>query len=266
VDTTVPNAARMYDYYLGGSHNFAADRDAADHVLEIMPEIQAITRANRAFLHRVVRFMVAAGIRQFLDIGSGIPTVGNVHEVAQRLAPGSRVVYVDREPVAVEQARQMLTGNADTTVIQADLRDPPAILDHGPTRALLDFSQPLGLLLVGVLLFVAPPDLHDVLDAYKSRLAPGSLMAVSHLADEQAPPPMRERLARVLAAYREFGEHVFVRGRDEITAMFTGMEIVEPGVVPLQLWRPDSPECAEAGAVDPTRFLGLGAVATKPQP
>src|SRR5215468_4276674 len=151
VDLSMPSVARAYDYALGGAHNFAVDREFLRAFEAVVPQTRAAARANRAFLHRAVRFMVGEGIRQFLDVGSGIPTVGNVHEVAQGLDPDAKVVYVDIEPVAVAHSRQILAGNGRATAIQEDLRHPKAILDHPDTRALLDFSQPMGLILAAIL-------------------------------------------------------------------------------------------------------------------
>ena len=258
LDLEVPSAARIYDYTLGGSHNFKVDRDFADQVFQYVPWVPNINRLNRSFLHRVVRFYLDQGIRQFLDLGSGIPTVGNVHDVAQQEVPDARVVYVDYEPVAFHQASAMLDDNPYATVIQADIRDPRAILEHPQTRHLLDFTQPLGLLMVGVLLFIAPED-HpgELVATYRQPLAPGSLLAVSHLCDEHAPPELREQVAAAVAFYQQANEQLHVRTRAEITAWLDGMELLEPGVVFLPDWRPES----DSEIDDVARPLGYGAVA-----
>ncbi|MEO7195741.1 MAG: SAM-dependent methyltransferase, partial [Pseudonocardiaceae bacterium] len=154
IDTTVPNPARMYDYWLDGGHNFPADRDLANKVQQVVPGARDGARVNRAFLRRAVVFMVESGIRQFLDIGSGIPTVGNVHEIAQRADPACRVVYVDKEPVAVAHSELLLAGNDRVAVLQADLRDVEGILGHPRTTSVLDFDQPIGLLMLWLLHFV----------------------------------------------------------------------------------------------------------------
>ena len=154
LDLDRPNAARMYDYYLGGSHNFAVDRELAGKVLEAWPDMPRAAQANRAFLRRAVRFLLDQGVRQFLDIGSGIPTVGNVHEVAQAAAPDARVVYVDTDPVAVAHSRAILAGDAQTAVVQADGRDPAGLLAHPGVTGLLDLRRPVGLLMVALLHFV----------------------------------------------------------------------------------------------------------------
>jgi hypothetical protein len=261
LDLNVPSAARAYDYFLGGAHNFEADRAFAEQVRAIAPGVPDVTRLNRSFLRRVVRYYLDQGIDQFLDLGSGIPTVGNVHEIAQERVPGARVVYVDYEPVAFKYARTLLADNPSATIIQADIRDAEAVLDHPDTRTLIDFSRPVGLLMVGVLLFIGPDD-HpaDLVAAYRRRLAPGSFLAISHIADEHADPDLRAQVARLVAAYAQADEHVYVRDRAEITSWFDGMELVEPGVTFLPDWRPESDD--EAGNV--ARPLGYGGVARQP--
>lgn len=263
LDLETPSAARAYDYFLGGSHNFRADRDFAEQVRSLVPWVPNVARLNRSFLWRVVGCMLDAGIRQFLDLGSGIPTVGNVHEIAQQRVPDARVVYVDYEPVAFQHARALLADNPYAEIIQTDIRAPKAVLDHDQTRRLLDFDQPLGLLMVGVLLFVGPADRPaELVAAYRERLAPGSQLAISHLADEHAPPEQREQVATLVAAYQQAGEQVFARTREEIGSWFDGMELLKPGVTFLPDWRPDS----STEAHDPARLLGYGAVARQPAP
>jgi SAM-dependent methyltransferase len=261
LELDVPSAARIYDYSLGGSHNFKVDRDFAEQVFGYVPWVPNINRLNRSFMWRVVRFYLDQGIRQFLDLGSGIPTVGNVHEVAQQRVPEARVVYVDYEPLAYQHASGLLADNPNATIIQADIRDPATILDHPDTRELLDFSEPLGLLMVGVLLFIGPAD-HpaDLVATYRQRLAPGSLLAISHLCDEHAPPEQREQVAAAVAAYQDANEQLHVRTSEEITSWFDGMQIVEPGVVFLPDWRPESPTETD----DVARPLGYGGVARQP--
>jgi S-adenosyl methyltransferase len=259
LDLNVPSAARAYDYFLGGAHNFEADRAFADQVLTIAPSVPSVTRLNRSFLSRAVKFQLDEGIGQFLDLGSGIPTVGNVHEIA----PDARVVYVDYEPVAYSHAHAILASNPNATIIQADIRDPAAILEHPQTRELLDFSQPLGLLMVGVLLFIGPGD-HpaDLIAGYRERLAPGSFLSISHIADEYADDELKAEVSRLVAAYAQADEHVFIRTRDEITSWFDGMELVAPGVTFLPDWRPTSQRELE----DVARPLGYGGVARQPGP
>lgn len=261
LDLTAPSAARAYDYFLGGEHNFAGDREFAEQVRQLVSWVPNVARLNRSFLNRVVRFYLDQGIRQFLDLGSGIPTVGNVHEIAQRRVPDARVVYVDYEPIAYAHASQMLAGNPNATIIQRDIRDYESILDHPETRELIDFSQPLGLLMVGVLLFISDQDRPgELVRRYRQRLAPGSYLAISHIADEEASPRLRAEVARLVAAYARADEHLYVRTKAEITSWFDGMELVPPGVTFLPDWRPDGPEEAD----DPARPLGYGGVAYQP--
>jgi SAM-dependent methyltransferase len=253
IDTTKANIARVYDYWLGGSHNFRADQDAARSLATLNPNTRAIMRANRAFLGRAVRFLAAeAGIRQFLDIGSGIPTEQNVHEVAADAAPGSRVVYVDNDEVAVAHSRLMLQDNPDATVIEADLREPDKILGDPETQLLLDFSRPVAVLLVAVLHFI--PDAEDparILGTLREALVPGSYLVICHSCRDADP----ELAAVGQAAYRkQVAGQLTVRGREEIARFFDGFTLVEPGLVWLPEWRPDSPEDVPE---NPSEFWGL---------
>jgi O-methyltransferase involved in polyketide biosynthesis len=260
VDTTVPSAARAYDYFLGGASNFAADRAFAEQVKQIAPNAPAVTMLNRTFLRRVVRFYLDQGIRQFLDLGSGIPTVGNTHQIAEDAGVRARVVYVDNEPVAYYHADHMLADNENAAIVQADMRDVTEVLNHPDTRGLLDFTQPLGLLVVGVLLYLPDPEPAELIRAYSAHLAPGSLVAVSTLTDEHADPELRAELDRLRGAYAEAGEPVYPRDHAEILAWFNGLHVVEPGLVTLPEWHTDDPaELAEVA-----RPLGYGAVARVP--
>ncbi|GAA4205931.1 SAM-dependent methyltransferase [Actinocatenispora rupis] len=254
----LPNAARAYDYFLGGSSNFAADRAFAEQVLTIAPSVPAVTRLNRSFLRRVVRYYLDQGITQFLDLGSGIPTAGNVHEIAEKRVPDARVVYVDYEPVAYAHARAMLDDNPHATIVHADLRDAAAVLDHPDTQAMLDFDRPIGLLMVGVLLFIADEDHpRELIARYVERLAPGSLVAVSHIASDRADETLRAEVDRLVGAYEQANEHVYVRSYDEMLPWFDGMTLVDPGFVLLPDWHPDNDD--ERGV--PARTLGYGGVA-----
>jgi hypothetical protein len=256
-DDSVPNAARVYDFYLGGDHNFTADRAFAEQIFHIAPTVPAITRQNRSFLTRVVQFYLDQGITQFLDIGSGVPTAGNVHEIAQRHVPDAKIVYVDYEPVAYNSALTLLADNQNATILHADLRDPAEILNHPDTLDLLDFSQPLGLLMVGVLLFI--PDADDpagLVASYRDKCAPGSLLAISHITDEHAPPELTAEMSRFVGLYDSANEHIYPRDHAELTSWFAGTELVEPGVTRLCDWRPvDGTE-----ADDPAAPLGYGGV------
>ncbi|HEX6500301.1 MAG TPA: SAM-dependent methyltransferase [Micromonosporaceae bacterium] len=233
-------AARMYDYFLGGIHNFPADREAARKVVDQFPDIPVGARANRAFLRRAVRFLTDAGIRQFLDLGSGIPTQGNVHEIAQRQAPDARIVYVDIDPVAVAESLDILAGNGGATAIRADLRDPASVLNHPQVLKLLDLSQPTALLMGAVLHFV-PDDAqaHDVVTAFGTALAPGGYFVASHIALEST-TDRDESVRTARDVYRrQTTTEVRPRSRDEFEAFFDAFDLVEPGVVWLPQWRPD---------------------------
>jgi SAM-dependent methyltransferase len=243
IDIERPSVARMYDYYLGGSHNFAVDRATAQRMIAAVPEAPLMAQANRAFLRRAVRFLVDAGIRQFLDIGSGIPTVGNVHEIAQQAAPDARVVYVDIDPVAVAHSRELLAGNELATVIQEDVRRPREILHHPEVAKLLDLEEPLGLMIVAVLHFV--PDDDDpagVIRTLRDALAPGSYLTLSQASHDGRADDERRDAHEV---YRRTDNPLFPRGRAEVTGFFDGFELVDPGVVWVPQWRPDSPDDAE---------------------
>lgn len=259
IDLNVPSVSRIYDYFLGGSHNFEVDREAARRALEIMPGIPKIGQANRAVMRRAVRFAAERGITQFLDIGSGIPTFGNVHEVAQAATSGARVVYVDNDPVAVAHSRAVLDGLKDTTIAAADLRDPQSILDSPETRRLLDFDQPVALLLVAVLHFLTDDD--DpcaVIATLRDALAPGSVLVVTHATLEGGSLSSGQR--GVQAVYQRTTTPLLMRTRAQLEPFFAGFELVEPGIVPLPFWRPDTPPSEDD---DPAMLHGLAGVGLK---
>jgi hypothetical protein len=240
IDTTKANIARVYDYWLGGVHNFQADRDVARTAIALDPNIRAMMRANRAFLGRAVRFLAGqAGIRQFLDIGSGIPTKDNVHEVVQGTAPGSRVVYVDNDDVAVAHSRLMLQDNPGAAIIEADLREPDKILADPGTQLLLDFGQPVAVVLSAVLHFI-PDDAQaaDIVATLRGALTPGSYLVICHAYRDEQPDLVSsfENVynSRVTAQLR-------ARTRDEITRLCDGFTFLDPGLVRIPQWRPDSP-------------------------
>ena len=258
IDTTVPSTARMYDYWLGGHDNFAADRAAALKVSEAAPEAQLMAVENRRFLRRAVRYLAAdAGIAQFLDIGTGLPTQGNVHQVAQDINPAARVVYVDNDPMVLAHSRALKTGG-NTVVIEADLRDPQAILDHPGTRKLIDFSQPLAVLLVAVLHFISDDDDPPaVVAAIRDALQPGSYLVLSHVTGDIR----RDSAANAAVHYKKVTSGATLRGRDEILRFFAGLELIDPGLVQVPYWRPGGPEPADASKV-----WILGGVGRKPGP
>ncbi|MGH3679798.1 MAG: SAM-dependent methyltransferase [Natronosporangium sp.] len=237
IDLERPSVARMYDYFLGGSHNFAVDREAAHQILAIMPDVPLRAQANRAFLRRAVRYLLGAGVRQFLDIGSGIPTVGNVHEVAQQAAPDSRVVYVDVDPVAVAHSQELLAGDDRSAVIQEDLRRPDRILTHPVVRELLDLREPVAVLLVAVLHFVPDADApHAAVAAIRDALAPGSYLALSHA---NVTAIDAGDLAAGQRVYDRSDGSFFSRPTGEVARFFDGFTLVEPGLVWVPRWRPD---------------------------
>jgi len=240
VDTGEANIARVYDWWLGGNHNFRADQDAARAMIAIEPNARGIARANRAFLGRAVRFLAAeAGIDQFLDIGSGIPTNNNVHQVAQDAAPGARVVYADADNIAVAHSRLILEDNPDATVIQADLREPAKILSDPETQLLLDFTRPVAVLLVAVLHFLPDSDNpHQIVATLRDALAPGSYLVVSHACRDTMPAA-----AAVEAVYRSrVASKGRARTRAEISGFFDGFTLIDPGLTWMTEWRPDRPE------------------------
>lgn len=234
-----PSAARIYDYLLGGHHNFAVDRQAGDYLSEINPDAPLVMWANRAFLRRAVNFLLAQGIDQFLDIGSGIPTVGNVHEIAQRTAPAARIVYVDNDPIAVRQSLAILGDQATVTALRADARQPEAILAHPTVQGLLDFRRPVALLLVALLHFVPDDDAANrIVRILCAALAPGSFLVLSHGTYEGVPDEIVERGERL---YAGTANPFKVRTRAHISAFFEGLDLVPPGLVYTPLWRPEGP-------------------------
>ncbi|MFE7649433.1 SAM-dependent methyltransferase [Streptomyces phaeoluteigriseus] len=256
IDISVPSVSRIYDYYLGGSHNFEVDREAARRAMEFMPGLPKIMQANRAFTRRAVRYAAAAGITQFLDIGSGIPTFGNVHEVAQTARPGARVVYVDHDPVAVAHSQVVLEGNADAAVVAADLLKPRDILASPQVEQLLDLERPVALLLVAILHFVEDTDdPYAAVAELTAALAPGSLLVLTHASYEGIPlPPGRAEGA--VDVYRDIRNPLVMRSRDEIARFFEGYDMVEPGLVPMPHWRPETAPEDE----DPYAFSGFAGV------
>ena len=248
-------AARIYDYYIGGTHNFPADRAAADGVIKQVPLIRPAARANRAFLGRAVRFAAESGIRQFLDIGSGIPTEGNVHEVAQSVEPTARVVYVDIDPVAVSEGLDILDANAYATSIRGNVLDTPAILSHSSVLELLDFSQPVAVILCALLHFVTDDEAaHAAVGSLRSASAPGSYLILSHGTVPDADVAVEER--EKFAADDKMMQGVYatktttpvrMRQRVGVEVFFDGYDLVEPGLAWVGDWRPDGNQPDEFG-------------------
>lgn len=235
-----PNVARMYDYYLGGHHNFAVDRRAAEAAMAIYPDLPLVMQANRAFLRRVVRYLVGRGVTQFLDIGSGIPTAGNVHEVAQQATPAARVAYVDVDPVAVAHAQALLSHDASTIIVRGDVRQPAPILAHPEIGALLDWARPVAVLLLMLLHFV-PDDAeaYGAVRMLREHLPPGSYLVVSHAATDDVPAAVRDQM---IGLYTRTSSPIVSRSREQIARFFEGTELVEPGLVYLPRWRPEGSE------------------------
>lgn len=240
VDPTKPNIARVYDYWLGGRHNLVVDRELGNAMATLDPWIPTACKANRAFLGRAVGFLASQGIRQFLDIGSGIPTAGNVHEVVQATAPDARIVYVDRDPVAVAMGRKLLVGNDRAAVVQADIRDPQAILEHAAVAELIDFDEPVAIMLVAILHFVLDADEpSQIVKLLRDAAAPGSYLVLSHVTsqDNEAMAAAAERIYNSRAADGQ------ARSREQIAGFFGDgdWELAAPGLVYAPQWRPRVP-------------------------
>jgi hypothetical protein len=256
VDLEKPNAARVYDYLLGGACNFEHDRQFAEQLLVTIPEARRLARMNRAFLRRAVRFCVANGIRQFLDIGSGIPTVGNVHEIAQLEVPEARVVYVDHEPVAVAHSELILAGNDRAGAAQANLLDVDGVLGAEPVRRLLDLDQPIAVLMAAVLHFI--PDSANpgaAVARYVDAMASGSYLVLTHAAKVDL-----QRSQDGWKMYNSTSTPGGPRTREQVAALMTGTEVVDPGIVWLPEWHPEEPDDLEG----PARSFGYAAVGRKP--
>jgi len=263
IDVAKPSIARVYDFMLGGKDNFASDRAVAEMALKIAPDAPEAARANREFLRRVVRYLVEeAGIRQFLDIGSGLPTEGNVHEIAQASAPGARVVYVDNDPIVLTHGRALLAEDDSTIIVRADLRNPRDLLGHPVIGEFIDFGEPVGLLLFAILHHLGDDEDPGGLAAQLIEALPaGSHVVISHFHNPGAERP--EVAAQAAAAEKIFNETLGTgrwRTSAEIRAFFGDLEFVEPGLVPMPEWRPDLGDRARPGI---TYYTFVGAVARK---
>ncbi|GAA0517081.1 SAM-dependent methyltransferase [Saccharopolyspora thermophila] len=259
VNTDEVSIARVYDYFLGGKDNFAVDRAACAAMMEVVPETPLLAQANRCFLRQAVRFLIGeAGIRQIVDIGSGLPTAGNVHEIAQEIDPATHVVYVDNDPIVLAHARALLATDARTTVINADLREPDAIFGHPETARLIDFSQPFAVLLGGVLMHLEDEeDPEGVAADIRGRLPSGGYLLVSNTCDTGE--PRARELTRVFAE-SGMGTRCF-RTWEEQIRYFDGLELVEPGLVPHNRWRP-GPDFPAPD--NPAHAMHIGGVGRKP--
>jgi S-adenosyl methyltransferase len=253
-DTSVAHPARMYDYFLGGKDNFPADRAAADQLLAAAPQTRVGARENRAFLQRAIRFLAGeAGIRQFLDIGTGLPTQGNVHEIAQQVTPDARVVYVDNDPIVHVHANALLAGD-NTAAILADLREPDTILGSPKVRRLLDFDEPMAVLLGAVLHFIRDEeDPAGIVTRLLDAIVPDSYLVLSHGTGDLD----LERSAKATRVYERAAAPLVLRSLADIAKFFNGLELVDPGLVQLSLWRPD-------GELPSARGL-FGGVGRKPR-
>jgi SAM-dependent methyltransferase len=238
LDVTVPNVARMYDYYLGGKDNFEADRVAAEKVLALVPGLRRSAVENRRFLRRVVRYLAGeAGIDQFLDIGVGLPTQGAVHEVAHEVNPAARIVYADYDPVVIAHGQALLAVKDKSVMVQADLRQAAGILAMPEVTAHLDLTRPVAITLFAILHFIADDmDPAGIIASLRDAVAPGSYLAFSHIGSDFFPD--KQALAKAVEVYEKASERVWPRGRDEILGFFDGFDLLEPGLVPKHDWRP----------------------------
>lgn len=261
VDTTVPSPARLYDYYLGGSTNFEVDRVAGERLRAGLPDLYDAAWANRGFHQRAARWMASEhGISQFIDIGSGLPTRGNTHEAVRQIIPSARVVYVDIDPMVRLMSERMLDGVERTAMVTADVRDPDAVLSHPDLRALIDFSQPAGLLMTAVLHFVADgSDPWGLVKRYADALAPGSYLALSHATADKLPP---RSVQAIYDTYKNASEHIYLRTREEVTRLFDGLELVPPyseapegAITFVGVWGAEDVEAADS---DGSRVLYCG--------
>jgi trans-aconitate methyltransferase len=264
VDISRPAPARIYDYMLRGDNHFETDILAAERILSAVPEIRDCAWSNRGFHQRAAKWIAERGVRQFVDIGSGLPTVGNTHEVVQKVIPDARVVYVDNDPMVAEQGSRLLADDRSTRVICADLREPEAILDHPEVAELIDFSAPTGLLFTAVMMFVSDSsDPWGLVGRYVDAVAPGSYLALSHLTDDYKPPVMAERFR---AVFDSATEHLYFRSKAGIARFFDGLEMVppyagaDPAICYTGVWGAEDPVLADS---DGARWLYCG-VARKP--
>lgn len=244
VDPSVFSVARVYDFFLGGKDNYAADRAAAEQILAVIPDFADVTRANRDFLNRAVRFLAVSGVRQFIDLGTGIPTSPSVHQIAREVVPDATVVYVDIDPVVIVHNRALLATLPGVVTIQQDLRQPDAVLGDRMVKELIDFDQPVGLLMVAVLHFVAQDVAPEIVARYRAALAPGSYLAIDVACRDGMNLADVERLEGM---YARSTAPLVLRNGAQIEQLFEGMDLVEPGVVDFTRWRATGPGCSVHG-------------------
>lgn len=261
IDFSKPSAARLYDLFLGGEHNYPVDRQFAAEILDICPFVSVAARHNRGFLRRAVEYMANAGVRQFLDVGSGVPTVDNVHQVARRLDPSCRVVYVDNDLDAVLASREKLVGAAGVRAVYGDLRHPDGILAAEEIPETIDFSQPIGLLMVAVLHFVRDDDgPHELVRRYLDALPSGSMFAATHVTVDEMRPGPRSQMEEVERRYGSTANPATVRTRTEFERFFVGLDLADPGVAFACDWRATEPVPDD----DPARPSVWAALGHKP--
>ncbi|WP_245681856.1 SAM-dependent methyltransferase [Actinomadura kijaniata] len=262
VDPQTPNVPRMYDYLLGGKDNYAVDREAVAEVVRHAPDTPFMARENRAFLRRAVRFLAQSGIRQFIDLGSGLPTQGNVHEIAHQVAPDARVVYVDVEPIVLTHGRALLANKPEVTVIQGDIRRIDEILGDPELGRLIDFDQPVAVLMLAVLHFIDDEyDPPGIVARIRAAMAPGSYLAVSHVTGDF---DTDSRVQDAAAAYEKATNQITLRSRAQVLRLFDDLELVEPGLTTLSMWRPDPGATVPLGAERQWCYAGVGHKAEAP--
>ncbi|MFE8947944.1 SAM-dependent methyltransferase [Streptomyces sp. NPDC007856] len=236
IDTSKPHPARIYDYLLGGKDNYEVDQLAGDQLAAAAPEVWISVRANRAFLHRAVRYVIDSGVRQILDIGTGLPTSPNVHEVAQELAPDARVAYVDNDPIVKAHGDALLSRAGTTSIVLADLRDPQSVIDHPEVRRIIDFDRPVALFLVAILHFIRDTDEPErIVATLRDALPAGSFLVLSHATGDFA-----DDRSAAEAVYNSATATMNLRSRDRVEGFFDGFELVEPGLAQVPFWRPDT--------------------------
>jgi hypothetical protein len=259
-DIEQPTIARIYDYLLGGYHNFESDREVAKASLQIYPDLALASQVSRAFLRRVTNYLLDHGITQFIDIGSGIPTLGHVHEIAQARDPQNRVVYVDIDQVAIAHSKVILQGNTSTLILEADAREPATIFNAIEAEGFLDLDKPTAVLFIALLHFIVDDDqMQQLFNTYRRRLAPGSYIAITHGTYENAPPGVAEGIMQLSSQTRHTAKY---RKHEELVDLFREMELIDPGLVPTPSWRPENSE--DLFYEEPERSLAYAGIGRVP--